>query len=354
MQGQPSTAGAAGSAATSKMGIGTALAAVALVIALVAVALNFAVAGPTGAKGPTGATGGQGIQGPTGPASTAYWATVNPNGTLSHGNGATGAEPIATGEYQVNFTTDVSGCGAVASIVIQNSYYIPPSGWVMTAPQAGVPDAMLVETTNLAGALADLPFDLVVTCAASNTWAVVNATGVLEHGTDAVRSQQVAGGAYRVFFNQNVSNCSFIATLGAAASGLPAAGSAAVVGAAVSLNAVWVETYNVTGVITPSSFSVVAVCTSPLWAVVSATPSLVRGSASSVTGGTGVTDVVFGQDITNCASVATAGLTGSSGVPPAGSVTMAGLLGNQFGLYITQHNPAGAATSMAFHVAVFC
>lgn len=60
--------------------------------------------------GPQGPAGPPGPSGPAGAAATALWASVDQNGTLVRNRGATSAQKNNTGQYQVIFNQDVTGC----------------------------------------------------------------------------------------------------------------------------------------------------------------------------------------------------------------------------------------------------
>ena len=79
--------------------------------------------------------------------------------------------------------------------------------------------------------------------------AVVNGDGVLARGTVGTSSVDAgSAGAYVVTFDRNVRGCSYSATVGlTGASGTTADGAATVVGAAGSVNAVFVTTFNTAG-----------------------------------------------------------------------------------------------------------
>ena len=61
-------------------------------------------------SGPAGAPGPQGPSGPAGAAAAAGWASVDANGTLVRNKSAASAQRNATGQYQVVFNQDVTGC----------------------------------------------------------------------------------------------------------------------------------------------------------------------------------------------------------------------------------------------------
>jgi hypothetical protein len=113
-------------------------------------------AGPQGAPGPVGPTG------PAGAAATALWAVVDQNGTLVRNKGAASAQRNATGQYQVIFNQDVTGC----------SYQVTPGGLliiqfreVSAAQLANVAAGVRVDIANAtATANTDSAFSLAVFC----------------------------------------------------------------------------------------------------------------------------------------------------------------------------------------------
>ena len=348
MQGQTSAGGGTGQAPSGKSGIGTTLAAVALAIAVVALAVSFVLPKMAGPTGPAGTTG------PQGPPAGVLWADVNTSGTLVHGSGSSGAYLVEAGGYQVNFTRDVTACSYVASLVVQNDIDVGPAGMVTVAGRVGLPDSVFVATTDTAGAPSDLAFDLLVSCQ-SPTWAVVSASGSIVRSADAVTSAQNSTGEYNVVFDQSVLNCAILATPGTTGSvGTVAPGYATVQGAFGVPDGVYVAIYNATGVLTNSSFHVVVDCQSPNWAVVTNAGVLSRGSAVSASGSDGDYEVVFNQDVMNCAYIGSAGSTGDFGVYGPAQVAFAGLEDNAFGIFVSTHDTTGAVTAESFHVGVFC
>lgn len=93
-------------------------------------------------------------------------------------------------------------------------------------------------------------------------WAVVEADGTLQRGHGAVSASQPEGaGTYVVVFNRNVRNCAFLATLGSSGhSGLPPFGQIGVVGRNGNKHAIFVTTFDSSGVLTNASFHVQVAC----------------------------------------------------------------------------------------------
>jgi hypothetical protein len=137
--------------------------------------------GPTGPQGPTGqqgATGATGATGPQGPAGTggALFAVIDPDGTWSRGYpsgtgyvsnklGSADGEPDL-GTYDVLFgTTDITGCGYVASVGSSAATGSSAPGYATVVRRASEPSGVYIQTYDKTGALADLGFHLLVQCA---------------------------------------------------------------------------------------------------------------------------------------------------------------------------------------------
>lgn len=90
-------------------------------------------------------------------------ATVDSNGTIVRGAGATGGSYVGTGTYEVDFDRDVSGCTYASTVGPSDSG--SAQGQSDVAPRSGTADGVLVETLDSAGNSKDLPFHLIVFCA---------------------------------------------------------------------------------------------------------------------------------------------------------------------------------------------
>jgi len=121
--------------------------------------------GATGAAGPAGPAGPAGAAGPAGPkgdSATALWAVVDQNGTLVRNKGASSALKLSTGQYQVVFNQDVTGCSYQATVGDPGSN---PQGGIASAQQRiNINGGVHVVTWTVVGALADRPFHLAVFC----------------------------------------------------------------------------------------------------------------------------------------------------------------------------------------------
>ncbi|MGB6501204.1 MAG: hypothetical protein WBG19_07390 [Thermoplasmata archaeon] len=333
--------GAAGSPAPaampSKMNLGTMLAVVAIVIALVALAVNFVVPGPAGSSGPAGPTAG------------AYWAVVNHNGTLVAGSGATSAENKSTGVYQVSFSADVSGCALLASVGIAGAEFEDGASIASVTGVSGNSHAVQVSVTNMTTLMPKaLGFSVVAVCS-STLFADVSSTGGLVHGNGAVSATWPAAGLYTVTFDQSISNCSYLASPGAT-------GIATVARALSSPDTVNVTTWNDAGTATDLSFNLVVLCGNAAnWAVVNTTGVELRGSSNGtegfgIHGGHQVNITGYSY---NCAVIGTIGLAGP-GTPVPGELTYAGRVGNDHAFWVVTFGVSGISAEEPFHFGAFC
>jgi hypothetical protein len=98
---------------------------------------------------------------------------------------------------------------------------------------------------------------------ATSLWAVVNATGALQNGSGVVSTAPEGTGDFQVIFDQDVRNCSYIATLGVPGSqggGTQVPGFITTAGRSLLTDGVWVQTFNETGVLTAEPFNLAVFC----------------------------------------------------------------------------------------------
>jgi hypothetical protein len=112
--------------------------------------------GPRGLRGPAGTAGPPGVV-------TRLWAVANGSGSLARAAGTTSAGRLATGIYEVVFNQNVTNCAFVGSVG-GAAEETGTSGALTTSRRAGNANGVRVETRNLAGALADRAFHLLVVC----------------------------------------------------------------------------------------------------------------------------------------------------------------------------------------------
>jgi hypothetical protein len=110
-----------------------------------------------------GAKGDPGAQGLPGASAAAYHAAINSGGGRVRGNAITASHDGGTGVYALTFARDVSACEAVATLaqVPGGSTVDPPPGRVTVRPSG---TGIAVHTFDAAGAVADLPFNVIVVC----------------------------------------------------------------------------------------------------------------------------------------------------------------------------------------------
>jgi hypothetical protein len=97
---------------------------------------------------------------------------------------------------------------------------------------------------------------------ATKLWAVVGGTGKLARGSGVTSASRYSGQArYAVDFNQNVSNCAYIAAIGEPGKGSSAGnGQASAIADVSSANRVNISTYSGTGVPTYHAFNLAVFC----------------------------------------------------------------------------------------------
>ncbi len=93
------------------------------------------------------------------------------------------------------------------------------------------------------------------------------------------------------------------------------------------------------------------------WAVVDATPSVVRsgqGNTSAGNNGVGATTVDFDRNITDCAFEATIGQPGFEGIGDRGFINVTGAAGTTDSVFVVTESSAPAPADLPFHLAVHC
>lgn len=239
------------------------------------------------------------------------WAVVNLDGSLARGSRVTGVTKLGIGQYEVTFNTNVSACAYVATT--RNAY----SQALQAYTAGGHLDAngVFVETKNQGGGLTDGPFDLVVTCGASQRipFAVVGYTANLVRASPGTSLTVLGGGRYNLTFASSVSACSYIATVGDPASALVFNPSGVYTGSGPNANTVYIETKNPGGGLQSGvPFHLAVICSSTAnsrYTVVRASGTKQRGSAgnTSIRTATGRYRITANRSLNTCATVATRG-----------------------------------------------
>jgi hypothetical protein len=288
------------------------------------------------------------------------FATVDMNGNLIDGGNVAGVTHIGTGQYEVTFNTNVSGCAYVAST--QNAY--SQALLISTAGGHLSPDGVYVETKNQGGGLMDGPFNLIVDCGITGMqYAVVDYSGNLARATAGTTISSPGTGRYNITFPASVAGCAYLATLGDPGSGLVFNPNVVETGSGVGSRTVYVETKNLGGGLSSGiPFHLAVICPnapSSKILVVSANGVPVRGSTltSSYSAAAGTYEVVTSRALqSTCATVATRGSTNTA-VPfdPATVETVPGPAANTIGVQTRSLLFfGGSLTNEAFHSALLC
>jgi hypothetical protein len=96
--------------------------------------------------------------------------------------------------------------------------------------------------------------------AVTRLWAVMNASGSIARGVGTVSAGRLGAGVYEVIFNQNVTNCAFVGSVGGAADAAGNPGAVAAARRTGNANGVRVETRNLGGALADRGFHVLVVC----------------------------------------------------------------------------------------------
>lgn len=105
-----------------------------------------------------------GIGGPLPSALSPLWAAINPDGTTARGSHTVSSSWLLfTGQYEVIFDRNITGCSYTATIGVPNATS-PPVGQAITAVRNGTVNGVFVLTTDSAGTASNRPFHLAVSC----------------------------------------------------------------------------------------------------------------------------------------------------------------------------------------------
>jgi hypothetical protein len=153
---------------------------------------------------------------------TSKFAVVGKGGAIARGKHALASHRITKGVYSVHFDSDVSNCVFTATVGATGATPVANPGEISVA-RGRKPHNVFVATIGRSGSVANFPFHLAASCGTTPFRAVVKADGTISRGRGTTSSQRLVLGQYEVIFNQNVTGCSFIATIGTAGSGLSTA-----------------------------------------------------------------------------------------------------------------------------------
>lgn len=186
------------------------------------------------------------------------FASVAENGTLVNGNGVSYVNYLGTGQYEVTFTSVVSGCAYVSTT--HNAYSQAIQSF--TAGGHLSSSGVYVETKNQGGGLTDGPFDLVVACNMPGwDFAVVDYSGDLVRSSPGATVNHLSVGRYDVNFTSGVGACAYLATVGDPGNALVYTPSGAYTGSGSTGKSVYIETKNVGGGLTDGiPFHLAVVC----------------------------------------------------------------------------------------------
>jgi hypothetical protein len=292
-------------------------------------------------------------------ASPNLFATVAADGTLVNGNGVSSVSHTVTGQYEVTFTSDVSGCSYVSTT--HNAFSQAIQSYTAGGHLSG--SGVYVEVKNQGGGLMDGPFDVAVACNITGwNFAVVGYKADLVRSSPGATLTHVGVGRYDVDFTAGVGTCAYLATVGDPANALVFNPSGVYTGSGPSANSVYIETKNPGGGLSDGiPFHLAVVCPNAVSAkvlVVGAAGFPRRGSplTSSFKSSTG--NYVFdnSQNLAPCTIIGTRG-SPNTGVPfnPATVEIAPGPAPNTSGIQIRQLLFFGGGLSnQDFHAAGIC
>jgi hypothetical protein len=291
--------------------------------------------------------------------SSNLFASVSGNGGVLTGNGVILVNHLGIGRYEVTFDMNVSNCAYISTIVKDNSYSADQS---FTAGGHLSPYDVYVETKNHGGGLTDNPFNLAVDCGGPGwSYAVVGYNANLVRSSSGTTLTPLGTGRYDVTFPGDVSNCAYLATVGDPGNGLVYGPTRVYTGSASNPDAVYIETKNYGGGLSPGiPFHLAVICpTAPntTIAVVGASGLITRGSSltSSYSPSTGQYVVVADRSTAGCAVLAAPG-SDSQALPviPTTVELTPGPAANTAGIQVTHLLSGGPLWDVSFHAALVC
>jgi len=286
------------------------------------------------------------------------WVVVQGDGTLVRGNGVASVTHPNTGVYIVTFTADVHGCAYVGNPGDPATGAVSTASTMSVARRLGSRHALSIKVWNQqTGAPADFAFHVVAYCGATSKFAVVGKGGAIARGKHALSARRITRGEYSVHFDSNVSNCVFLATIGATkATPVVDPGTISVARGKKPHN-VLVTTIGRSGSVANSPFHLALNCgTTPFRAVVKAGGTLARGRSTDAAARIrdGEYQVAFTQNVTGCAFVATVGAAGSGISTLPLTITTATRMGNPNAAFIWIKKTGGTNFDHAFHLVARC
>ena len=292
-------------------------------------------------------------------ASPNLFASVAANATLVNGNGVSSVTHIGGGQYEVTFTSDVSGCAYLSTT--QNAFSQAIQSY--TAGGHLSSSGVYVEVKNQGGGLMDGPFDLAVACNLTGwNYAVVGYSANLARSTPGATLTHVGVGQYDVTFSAAVSGCAYLATVGDPANALVANPAGVYTGTGPNVNSVFIETKNPGGGLTDGiPFHLAAVCPNAVSTkvlVVGANGLPKRGSPLTSSFNVSTGNYVFDTNVSlgACTMIGTRG-SSTKAVPftPATVEIAPGVAPNTSGIQVRQLLFfGGTLINQDFHAAGIC
>jgi hypothetical protein len=287
------------------------------------------------------------------------WAVINSNGTLARSSRATSATRLGTGQYEVTFNRNVSGCAYIATTKNAHSQALG----IFTAGGHLSPNGVYVETKNQGGGLTDGPFNLLIACGPLSTrFAVVGYSANLVRATSGTILTSLGSGRYTLTFANPVRGCAYLATVADPGSGLVFNPAGVYSGSGANSNTVYIETKNPGGGLQGGvPFHLALICSGTAnarYAVVRASGGTQRGSFGTTSSrpSTGTYWVANNRSVSSCAAVATRGSVDTA-VPfsPATVEIVRGPNSSTIGVQVRQLlSFGGTLANRAFHTAVVC
>ncbi len=223
-----------------KLGLGTILGAVALVVAVAALVV--------GAMYPTPAST------TTAPPPTVVSAVVSSAGNLARGNEANTSTQVSTGVYHVFFDQYVWGCTWTAAIGTTDAGQ-ESAGHASVTSLPVATYGITVRTFNASSSTPqNLSFHVIGSCP-GGLWANIASDGAFQSGAGVTGNISLATGNYEVDFTQDVSGCAYIVNLQNSA-----AGTATSATRGINNFGVYIATFDTTGNLANESFSLTVYC----------------------------------------------------------------------------------------------
>jgi hypothetical protein len=289
------------------------------------------------------------------------FASVSLSGTLVAGSPGTSVTNIGTGQYEVTFNQNVTGCAYVATTV--NAYSQALQAFVASGHLSA--NGVYVETKNQGGGLTAGPFNLVVDCGQTDwSYAVVGYTENLVRSTAGTTLTNLSTGRYDVTFPASVKGCAYLASVGDPGNGIDTNPNGVYTGSSSNTHQVYVETKNTGGGLSAGiPFQLAVACpgaTDASFAVVNANGLPARASTltSSYNSSTGQYTMITKASLAACAEVATRGSVNTSApVTPATAEIVPGPVGavNAIGIQVRDLLFfGGGLDDQSIHAAAVC